>query len=164
MKPRVTIFLQVIIVLIAIAALVLMIRLPMAEGRAKNLDWVDIYLDPFLLYGYAASIALFVGLYKAFKLLGHIRQNQVFSQHSVNAIRSIEQCAIAFSILIVAAGIYIRIFHAKDDDPAGFLAICMVIVLLSMVVAAAAEVFKATLQKGLDLKSENETLTAQLKK
>jgi hypothetical protein len=33
-----------------------------------------------------------------------------------------------------------------------------------MVVAAAAEVFKATLQKGLDLKSENETLTAQLNK
>ncbi len=164
MKPRVTIFLQVVLVLIAVVALAMMIRLPMTEGRAKNLDWVNIYLDPFILYGYAASIALFVGLYKAFKLLGHIRQNQVFSQPSVNALRSIEHCAIALSILIIAAGIYIRVFHAKDDDPAGFLAICMVIVFLSMVVAAAAEVFKATLQKGLDLKSENEILNQQLKK
>ena len=164
MKPRVTIFLQVVIVLIAVAALAMMIRLPMTEGRAKNLDWVNIYLDPFILYGYAASIALFIGMYKAFKLLGHIRQNQAFSPPSVNALKSIEQCAIVFSILIIVAGIYTRIFHAKDDDPAGFLAICMVIVFLSMIVAAAAEVFKATLQQGLDLKSENEILNQQLKK
>jgi len=141
-----------------------MIRFPLTEGRAENLNLFSIYLDPFILYGYSASIAFFIALYKAFKLLGYIGQNKVFSLNSVKTLRSIKQCAIVLSILIVAAGIYIRIFHAKDDDPAGFLAICIVTTFVSIIVATAVAVFEKILQNGMDIKSENEQLCEQLKK
>ena len=156
MKRISTIFLQVVIVLIGIVTLVILIRFPLTEGRAKDLDLFSIYLDPFILYGYAASIAFFVALYKAFKLLGYIGQNKVFSPSSVKALKSIKYCAIVLSILIVLAGLYIRLFHHKDDDPAGFLVICIVITFACMVVATAAAIFEKLLQNAIDMKSEND--------
>lgn len=156
MKRISTIFLQAVVVLIGIVALVILIRLPFTEGRAANLDLFSIYADPLILYGYAASIAFFTGLYKAFKLLGYIGQNQVFSLHSVKALRSIKYCAIVLGILIVLAGIYIRIFHHKDDDPAGFIALCIMTTFASIVIATAAAIFERILQHAIDMKSEND--------
>lgn len=156
MKRSSTIFLQVVIVLIGIMALAIMIRFPLTEGRAVNLDLFSIYADPFLAYGYLASIAFFVALYQAFKLLGYIGQNKVFSLNSVKALRTIKYCAIILSILIVMAALYIRIFHAKGDDPAGFIAICIVATFISIVIATAAAVFERLLQSAVDIKSEND--------
>ena len=164
MKQSSTIFLQGVIVLIGIMALAIMIRFPLTEGRAENLDLFNIYSDPFILYGYAASIPFFIALYKAFKLLGYIGQNKAFSLNSVKTLSSIKYCAIALSIFIVMAGLYIRIFHNKDDDPAGFLAMCIVTTFVSLVVATAAAVFEKILQNGMDIKSENEQLYAQSRK
>lgn len=149
-------FLQAVIVLIGIVALAILIRFPLTEGRAAHLDLFSIYFDPFILYGYAASIAFFVALYKAFKLFGYIGQNKVFSSSAVKALRSIKYCAIVLSILIVMAGLYIRISHNKEDDPAGFLAICIVTTFVSVVVATAAAIFEKILQNAIDMKSENE--------
>lgn len=156
MKKTSTIFLQGVVVLIGIVALVILIRLPLTEGRAKNLDLFSIYADPFILYGYTASIAFFIALYKAFKLLGYIGHNKVFSSNSVKTLRSIKYCAIILSILIVMAGVYIRIFHSKGDDPAGFIAICIVTTFVSVVVATAAAIFERILQNAVDIKSEND--------
>lgn len=156
MKRISIIFLQAVIVLIGIAALAILIRFPLTEGRAANLDLFSIYFDPFILYGYAASIAFFIALYKAFKLLGYIGQNKVFSSNSVRTLKSIKYCAIVLSILIVLAGLYIRLFHNKEDDPAGFLVICIVTTLVSIVIATAAAIFEKLLQKAIDMKSEND--------
>lgn len=155
MKRISIIFLQIVIVLIGIVALVIMIRLPLTEGRAKNLDMFNIYADPFILYGYASSIVFFVAFYKAFKLLGYIGQNKVFSPNSVETLKSIKYCAIVLSVLIAMAGLYIRISHNKDDDPAGFLAICIVTTFVSIVVAIAAAIFEKILQNAIYMKSEN---------
>jgi hypothetical protein len=133
-----------------------MIRFPLTEGRAENLDLFSIYFDPFILYGYASSIAFFVALYKAFKLLGYIGQNKLFSPNSVKTLRSIKYCAIILSILIVTAGLYIRIFHSKEDDPAGFLAMCIVITFIAIAVATAVAVLEKILQNAVDMKSEND--------
>jgi hypothetical protein len=143
-------------VLIGVVALAILIWLPLTEGRATNLDLFSIYFDPFILYGYAASIAFFVALYNAFKLLGYIGQNKVFSSNSVTALKRIKYCAIALSILIVMAGLYIKIAHNKEDDPAGFLAICIVTTFVSVVVATAAAIFEKILQNAVDMKSEND--------
>lgn len=156
MKRISIIFLQAVIVLIGIVALAIMIRLPLTEGRAANLDLFSIYADPFILYGYAASIAFFVALYKAFRLLGYIGQNKVFSSHAVKALKSIKYCAIVLSLLIVAAGLFIKISHNKDDDPAGFIAMCIVTTFVSIVVATAAAIFEKILQNAIDMKSEND--------
>jgi hypothetical protein len=156
MKRVSVVFLQAVIVLISIAALAILIWFPSIEGRATNLDLVSIYADPFILYGYAASIAFFVALYKAFKLLGYIGQNKVFSPESIGTLKSIRYCAIILSILIVIAGAYVRIFHSKDDDPAGFLAICILTTFIAIVVATAAAIFEKILQNAIDMKSEND--------
>ena len=156
MKRISIIFLQAAVVLIGIVALAILIRFPLTEGRAANLDLFSIYADPFILYGYVASIAFFVALYKAFRLLGYIGQNKVFSSNAVEALKSIKYCAIVLSILIVIAGLYIRISHNKEDDPAGFLAICIVTTFISIVVATAAAIFEKTLQNAIDMKSEND--------
>lgn len=156
MKKGSIIFLQVVIVLIGIGTLAVMIRLPLTEGRAVNLDLFRIYFDPFILYGYVASIPFFVALYQAYKLLGYIRQNKVFTQSSVKALRTIKYCAIIVSISIVTAALYIRIFHTKDDDPAGFIAICIVTTFISIVIATAAAVFERLLKTAVQMKSEND--------
>jgi hypothetical protein len=148
MKQSAIIFLQAVIVLIGIVALAIMIWLPLTEGRATNLDLFSIYADPFILYSYAASAPFFIALYKAFKLLGYIGQNKVFSINAVKAVRSIKYCAIALGILIVMAGLYIWIFHHKDDDPAGFLAMCIVATFVSIVVATTAAVLKKSSRMG----------------
>jgi hypothetical protein len=156
MKRISIIFLQSVIVLIGIVALAILIRFPLTEGRAANLDLLSIYSDPFILYGYATSIAFFVALYKAFKLLGYIGQNELFSLNSVRTLRSIKYCAIILSILIAMAGLYIRIFYNKDDDPAGFIAMCILITFISIAVATAVAVFEKILQNAVDMKTEND--------
>lgn len=156
MKRISIIFLQSVIVLIILVALFIMIRVPLTEGRARDLDLFSIYLDPFILYGYVSSIAFFVAMYKAFKLLGYVRQNKLFSLKSVRTLRSIKYCAIILSILIAMAGLYVRIFHAKEDDPAGFLAICIIIIFISVVVATAVAVLEKILQNAIDMKTEND--------
>lgn len=159
MKQSSTIFLQGVIVLVGIVALSIMIRFPLTEGRAINLDLLSIYSDPFILYGYATSVAFFIALFKAFKLLGYIRQNRAFSPKSVMTLKHIRYCAILLSFFLVTAGLYIRIFHDKNDDPAGFLAICAVATFVSIIVATVARVFENILQDGVDIKSENEQVT-----
>lgn len=156
MKRVLAIFLQAVVALVGMVALAILIRFPLTEGRAANLDLFSIYCDPVILYGYAASIAFFVGLYKAFKLLGYIGQNKAFSSNAVRALKSIKYCAIVLSALIVMAGIYIRIFHSEEDDPAGFLAMCIVLTFACIVVATAAAIFEKLLQHAVDMKSEND--------
>ncbi len=142
MKKSSTIFFQAVIVLIGIVALAIMVRFPLTEGRATNLDLFSIYADPFIMYGYLASIAFFVALYQAFKLLGYIGENKVFSLSSVKALRTIKYCAIILSISMVTAVLYIRMFHNIDDDPAGFIAIGILATFISIVIATAAAVFE----------------------
>ena len=153
MKKGSTIFLQAVVILVSIVTLAIMIRFPMTEGRAANLDLLHIYADPFIIYGYLASSAFFVALYQAFRLLGYIRQDKVFSLDSVKALKKIKYCAIILSSLIVLAALYIRITFAfagdESDDPAGFLAMAIITTFISVVVAAAAGVFEGVLEKGM---------------
>ena len=155
MKKGSIVFLRAVVVLIGIVAIAVMIRFPLTEGRAVNLDLFSIYADPFIIYGYLASIPFFIALYQAFKLLGYIGENKAFSPNSVKALRIIKYCAITLSILIVVAVLYIMMFHAKDDDPAGFIAVDIVTTFASIVVATAASVFEKIVHNNLDKKSEN---------
>ena len=156
MKKISIVFLQGVVVLIGILALFLLIRFPMMEGRVQNLDLFSIYSDPFILYGYASSIAFFIALYKAFKLLGYIAQEKLFSTASIKTLRSIRYCAIASGILIVLAGLYIMFFHHTDDDPAGFLGMCILTTFICIAVATAIAVLERILQNAVDMKSEND--------
>src|SRR5688572_26068131 len=89
-------FLKAVLVLIGIGALALMLWEPHIEGRNAHATLFEIYFkDPFLAYAYIASIPLFVGLYQAFKVLGYVGHNQVFSPVAVRALRTMKFCAMA---------------------------------------------------------------------
>jgi hypothetical protein len=157
MKRGSTVFLQVVIVALALGALAFMLWEPHIEGRNVDATFFEIYFkDPFLAYVYTASIAFFVALFKAFKLLGYIRQNKIFSLNSVKALRTIKYCAISLVGFILAAEAYIFIAVRGKDDIAGGVAIGVVLMFLSSVVATAAAVFERLLQNAVDIKSEND--------
>jgi hypothetical protein len=155
MKKGSTLFLRFVICLIAIVAFIWLIWSPRLEGRAANLDLISIYMDPLIIYTYIGSISFFVALYQAFKLLGYIDGNKVFSQASVDAVRKIKYCALTFSGFIVLGLLYIKLF-VKGEDPAGVTALGMVITFASIVIATAAAIFQRLLQNAVDIKSEND--------
>ena len=157
MKRSSTIFLQVVIVLIGIGALAFMLWEPHLEGRNVHATVFEIYFkDPFLAYAYTGSIAFFAALYQAFKLLGHIGRNEVFSQRSVRALRIIKYCAMTLVAFIVGAEGYFFIVQRGKDDIAGGVMMGLFLIFVSAIVATAAAVFERLLQSALDMKSEND--------
>ena len=156
MKRSSTLFLQVVVVLIGIGALALLLWEPHLEGRNAHATLFQIYFnDPFLAYAYTASIAFFVAIYQAFRLLGYIGRSEVFSPNSVKALRTIKYCAMAIVGFIAPAEAYLMIVR-PGDDIAGGVFMGILISFISIVVATAATVFEKTLQSAVDIKSEND--------
>lgn len=140
-------FLKAVILLIAIGAFAALVRFPQTEGRAAGLDLIDIYKDPFIIYLYLASISFFVALFQAFKLLGNVDKNKIFSQTSVNALRNIKYCAMTLIAFIVGAEAFLFIVQrSKSDDIAGGVAMGIFIIFVSGVAAATANFFQKSLQ------------------
>lgn len=155
MKRSSTLFLKVVLCLIAIVTLAGLIWFPQTEGRAKDLDLLSIYSDPFIVYIYIASTPAFIGLYQAFKLLNLIDARKAFSQGAVNTLRNIKFASLGLIIFIALAMFYIR-FFAHGDDPAGPTTLGIIASFTFAVIATAAAVFQKLLQNALDLKSEND--------
>ena len=156
MKRSSTIFLQIVIVLIGIAALVLLLWEPHIEGRNAHATNFEIYFkDPFLALVYIGSIPFFVGLYQAFKVLGYAGQNKIFSQAAVKTLRIIKYCALAIIGFVVVEEIIIMLTHGSDDA-AGGVFMGVLITFGSIVIATAAAMFERILQNAVDIKSEND--------
>ena len=156
MRKSSTIFLQVVIVLVGLGVLTFLLWEPHLEGVNAHAKFFEVNFDPFVAYVYLASIPFFMGLYQAVKLLGYARQNQVFSQAAVKALRTIKYCAFITASAIVAAITFIRIKAHPNDDPAGFVMLGMIATFASIVIGTAAAVFERVLQNAVDLKSEND--------
>ena len=154
MKRGSTIFLQVVIVLLGVGVLALLLWEPHVEGVNAHATLFEMYFDPFIAYAYSGSVPFFVGLYQAFKLLGYIRRNEIFSQRSVRALRTIKYCALAI-IGFVAVSVIFMIFGDRDDRPAGVF-MRILITFPSIVIGTAAALFERILQNAVDIKSEND--------
>jgi len=151
MKRGSTIFLQVLVVLLGVGLLAALLWEPQVEGRNVNATQFEIYFkDPFLAYIYLAFVPFFVGLTRAFKILGYARRNEIFSQRSVHALRIIKYCAMTTALFIVGAEAYIFLFVRGTDDVAGGVMMGAFIIFVSAIIATAAAVFERTLQKGLE--------------
>ena len=154
MKKGSTIFLQIVTILFGIGVLALMLWEPRLEGRNVHATLFEVYFkDPFLAFVYVGSIPFFVGLYQAFKVLGYVRQDKIFSQAAVNALRTIQYCALLTAGAIVAVDSYIFIMaRYSNDDPAGALMLGFVATFCSIIVAALASVFEKVLQSAVGVK------------
>ena len=158
MKRSSTIFLQVVIVALGIGALALLLWEPQVEGRNVHATQFEIYFkDPFLVLVYAGSIPFFIALYQAFKVLGYVGQNKVFSAAAVKALRTIKYCALAIIGFVVAEEIFIMLMNKGDsDNPGAPIFMGVLITFPSIVVATAAAIFERILQNAVDIKSEND--------
>ena len=147
-----TILLQIVVVLIGIGALALLLWEPQIEGRNAHATLLQIYFnDPFLAYAYTASIAFFVAIYQAFKVLGYARQEKLFSQASIKALRTIKFCATAIIAFVAGGEIFIMV--GNSDDRAGGVFMGILIAFGSLVIAAAARTCEGILKSAADMKS-----------
>lgn len=110
---------------------------------------------PIILGMYVAAIPFFIALYQSFKLLNLIDKNNAFSVSAVKALGIIKYCAVAISALFAAGMPYIFTVADKDDAP-GVVAIALIIVFASIVIATFAAVLQKLLQNVIAIKSENE--------
>jgi hypothetical protein len=159
MQRSSTIFLQIVIVLIGVGALAFLLWEPHIEGRNAHATLFEVYFkDPFLALVYAGSIPFFIALYQAFKVLGYVRQNKVFSPEVVNALRTIKYCALAIIGFVVVEEIFILLMNNGDNDnPGAPILLGVLIILPSIVVATAAAMFERILQNAVDMKLGNDS-------
>jgi len=162
MRKSSTVFLQIVIVLIGIGTLALLLWEPHLEGVNANAGFFEVYLDPFIAYIYFASIPFFVALYQAFKVLGYVGKDMTFSQVAVGALRKIKYCAFITAGAIIATDVFLLI-HARlypeigaVDGPEGAVMLGLIAAFISIVIGTVAVVFERTLQKAVELKSEND--------
>ena len=138
MKRGVSRFFQAVIVVIGIAAFTFLLWEPTVEGRNIHSTFFEIYFtDPFLAYAYTASIPFFVALYHGFTLFGYAARNELFSQHSIKALRTIRYCAVAIVGFVVVGVIWILLGETDDRPPVLGMGVFATCVSVAIVVATA---------------------------
>ncbi|HTG44952.1 MAG TPA: DUF2975 domain-containing protein, partial [Verrucomicrobiae bacterium] len=152
-----TIFLRLVISLIAIGALtVCVFKLPrmISQEAAKTPEtaW-QIYL--FLVGAYLQAAAFLFALFQGFKLLSYVDRNKAFSESSVRALRHIKHSAITIGLLMMAGIAWVLVLSAgTGDDSAGPVMIGIIGTFASSVVAAVAVVLQTLVQRAIDPKKE----------
>ncbi|NIK70077.1 DUF2975 domain-containing protein [Paenibacillus sp. BK720] len=153
-----TTFLKVIIILFGIALLAVCIfLLPEAAIRDAIERPGDYSLYPLLVCAYGICITFFVALYQVFKLLTYIEKNNAFSELSLQSLKTIKKCAFTVIFFILLAIVYLRV-HAQftGDDAAGPIALGLMGVLATSIIAAIADALQKPLKNAPDIKPKNE--------
>ena len=142
-------WLQVITVLVAIGALTFLLWEPHVEGRNAHATTFEIYFhDPFLAYAYVGSIPFFTALYRAFRLVGHVRDHGAQSQGTVDALRAIAYWMRLFLAFVAGGVVVILMFGDPDDRPAGMF-MSLLVALPSIAAAIAAAKWARTVHNSL---------------
>ncbi len=147
MKKISTVVLQAVTMIIGLGVFAFMLLEPHYEGRNMGATLYQVYFnDPFLAYAYIASIPFFVAIYQTFMLLGCIGRGEVFSAHSIKALRMIQYCAKTMVGFAVAAEAYLFIIR-PGDDIAGGVFMGLFIIFISGLSAIIAAIFEQILQE-----------------
>ena len=113
------------------------------------------YYRPIWFGMYVPAVPFFIALRQALRLLNYIEKNVAFSDLSVQALKKIKYCAIAICSLYVIGMPYV-FYIAGKDNATGMVAVGLIIVFASLVIAIASAVFQRLLQNAVDIKSEND--------
>lgn len=143
-------FFQFMLLVIGLSSVFILLRFPLLEGRAQNLHWTAIYSDPFILIVYALSLIYFYGLWKLSEILQAVKRQKIFTTSSIQILKHIQQAAIMMSIGICLLALYIALWHHTDDDPAGFIALCILLLIICSIVFGAASIFQKMLTRHLN--------------
>lgn len=149
LKRSMMFFFQAMIILMGIAAFAFLLWEPHAEGRNAHATLWEIYFnDPFLAYAYGASVPFFIALFHTFMLLGEAGKNAIVTQRSVQALRTIQQCALTM-IACIIVGVAWLLLSVSDDRPP-LLAMGTLAILFSASIAVAASILKQSIRTALD--------------
>ena len=152
MKQVSTIYLRATIAAIALVVLALCIFvLPGGLSSEGGL----ISYRPIVLGMYVAAVPFFIALYQAVRLLDYIDNNQAFSGKAVATIKNVKYCAIVISTMFAVSSPYVYLVADADDAP-GVLAMALVIMFASTVIATVAAVLQKLFQNAVDIKKEND--------
>lgn len=158
MKQGSTIFLKAVLIGIGLTAgAVSVLVLPGVAARDAAAHPETAYLQyPFLACAFTLSALFISAVYQAYKVLGYIDRNQVYSELSVLSLRTIKRCAAAVCVLIAAGSLFVICF--MEGDRAGVLMLGFIGTFVSGVIAAFAAVMQKIFKDGIELKSENELI------
>lgn len=147
------IFLRLVIIMVGIATLAVCafpLRRMLVQEAAKTPDtaW-QIYV--FLFGAYLQAAVFLFALYQGFKLLGFFGGNAPFSELSISALRNIKYAAVTIGLLMGAGLGWLMFLSAgTGEDSAGPAMLGFIGAFASGVVAAAATVAQALVQKAID--------------
>ncbi|MFA5927504.1 MAG: DUF2975 domain-containing protein [Patescibacteria group bacterium] len=156
MKRGSTILLRGAVILIGLVVFALCVFvLPAVAKEMVDVMPVQYELLPILIVLAASTIPFYSALYQAWKLLNYIDINEAFSELSVKVLKNIKRSGIAVGLLYMACSPFLFIVADGGDAP-GILAIGLVIIFASIVIATLSAVLQKVLQDALDIKSEND--------
>lgn len=155
-KQALTLFLKVVLLLIAGAVLVLCVfGLPGMAARDAELHPETAYLQyPFLMSAYVFFLPVFIAMYQAFKLLIYIDRNQTFSELAVKSLKIIRYCAYAVIVFIVL-GELATIALFKGEDITHIIMLGILGSFASIVVAVIAELLQKIFKDAIGARSDN---------
>lgn len=154
---RETIFLKIVIVLMALPVLAICIFVvpPLSSFVGELLPQWPILQWVFMIALYGTAIAYFIALYQSLKLLSYIDKNIAFSELSVKALKNIKYCALTIMGLYILC-LPIILYVAQIDDAPGLGGLGMVITFGAFVIAIFAAVLQKLLENAIEIKSEND--------
>jgi hypothetical protein len=148
MRNSILTSLQIAISLIGIVVLFFLIRFPLTEGRATDLDLIQIYTDPIIVYGYLSSTAFFIGLYQVHRILDHVKRNKMVTKDFLMNLKNLKYLAIILFTLIAIATVYITTSWdgEVDEDPVGFVSISIIAIAICMLIALVSAFLERTMR------------------
>ena len=152
-----TYFLRAVVLLMGlVAALLLYLILPeLNAGWDQASPEIAGWRYPFTIALLATTVPFCIALFQTWKLLGYVDNNKPFSKKSVNALRNIKYCGIAFSIFYIFC-LPVVYFVADNADAPGIMVIGLVMSFAPLVIAVFAAVLERLLQSAIAIKSEND--------
>lgn len=153
-----TLFLRLVITLMAIAALAICgcgVPRMVADETSRHPDGVGV---PYaiMICAYILCIPFFTALYQGFRVLNFIDRDKTFSAATAKSLRLIRYCALVIGASFFAGIVALRIMSAgTGEDPAGPTMIAIVVMFFCLTVMAVSVVLEKQVQKAIDLKTES---------
>ena len=153
-----TLFLRLVISLMAIAALAICsLGVPrmVADEVSRHPHSVGVPYG-IMICAYILCIPFFTALYQGFRVLNLVDRDKTFSKATAASLRLIRYCAIVIGASFFAGIVTLRILSAgTGEDPAGPTMIAMIIMFFCLTVTAVSVVLEKQVQKAIDLKGES---------
>lgn len=136
-----------LILVVGTFVLIFLLWEPHLEGRNVDSTIFEVYFkDPFLVYVYTASIAFFVAIYHAYRLIVNVEKNRVVSIDSMNSLQVIKKSGRMLLVFVLGAMGYLIIVRPEEDITGGIF-MCLLAIVVSGTISMVAGKYEGTLKR-----------------